>query len=147
MYTFMTRILPVAAILALAACQGNTSSQKTANSDSLLVDSLKAEVIALHDEGMTYTMAIRRLTARTKEVADSLEGKKANADAYKAATTLLDSANNAMNTWMHGFDFDMKDKTIEAKKTYLEEEKKKMTEVKALMERSVKEAKTLLKEE
>lgn len=147
MYTFMTRILPVAAIFALAACQGNTNSKTAADSDSLLVDSLKAEVIALHDEGMAYTMAIRRLTTRTTEVADSLEGKKANADAYKAATALLDSANNAMNTWMHGFDFSMEGKTIEAKKTYLEEEKKKMTEVKALMERSVKEAKVLLKEE
>ena len=147
MHTFMTRILPVAAIFALAACQGNTSTQTTANNDSLLVDSLRTEVIALHDEGMTFTMAIRRLTARTKEVADSLESKKANADAYKAANVLLDSANKEMNTWMHSFDLKQEGKTLEEKKTYLEAEKKKMTDIKALMERSVKEAKVLLKEE
>lgn len=147
MHTFMTRILPVAAIFALAACQGNTSTQTTANNDSLLVDSLQTEVIALHDEGMTFTMAIRRLTARTKEVADSLESKKANADAYKAANVLLDSANNEMNTWMHSFDMHQEGKTLQEKKIYLEAEKKKMTEIKALMERSVKEAKVLLKEE
>lgn len=147
MYTFMTRILPVAAIFALAACQGNTSTQTTADSDSLMVDSLKAEVMNLHDEGMAYTMAIRRLTTRSKEVADSLDSKKADATAYKASASLLDSANNAMNDWMHSFDFKMEGKTMAEKKTYLEEEKKKMTEVKALMERSVNEAKALLKEE
>ncbi|QEH40597.1 hypothetical protein [Chitinophaga sp. XS-30] len=147
MYKRMTRILPVAAIFTLAACQGNTSSQTAANSDSLLVDSLQTEVISLHDEGMTYTMAIRRLTARTAEVADSLEGKKADATAYRSANALLDSANREMNTWMHTFDLTQEGKTLEEKKAYLEAEKKKMTDIKALMEKSVQEAKALLKEE
>lgn len=147
MYKRMTRFLPVAAIFALAACQGNTNSQTAANSDSLLVDSLQTEVISLHDEGMALTMAIRRLTARTAEIADSLDSKKADATAYRSANALLDSANNAMNTWMHGFDLTQEGKTLEEKKAYLEAEKKKMTDIKALMEKSVQEAKALLKEE
>ncbi len=148
MQQLFVRILPVAAVMALSACQGgNSAGNSAAMKDSLEVDSLTNVVIGIHDEGMSQMMAIRRLTARVGEVKDSLAAKKADTTAYAAAGRLLDSANTAMNDWMHAFDLEMTGKTAAEKKAYLEAEKKKITDVHDLMTSSVKEAKTLLKEE
>lgn len=148
MYKHITRILPVAAMIALAACQGGTSTQSAAAAaDSLQIDSLSQEVMAVHDEGMTKMMVIRRLKTRVTEITDSLGKIKKDTTAYAAAGTLLDSANNAMNTWMHAYDLQMEGKTTQEKKTYLESEKKKISDVRELMLKSIADAKSLLKEE
>ncbi|MBO9152424.1 hypothetical protein ACFOTA_09430 [Chitinophaga sp. GCM10012297] len=141
------RILPVAVAMALAACGGNTTASKAALADSLEIDSLSAVVMGIHDEGMAQTMAIRRLKTRVEEVKDSLAAKKADTAAYATAGRLLDSANAAMDAWMHGYDMELKDKTAAEKKAYLEAEKKKISDVHDLMASSIKGAKTLLKEE
>lgn len=141
--------LPVAAMIALAACQGNTAkTNDTANTDSLKVDSMQTAVLNIHDEGMEKMMVIRRLKTRSTEIVDSLKSKKNNdTTAYSTTIALLDSANNAMNNWMHSYDMKQEGKTTEQKKAYLEAEKKKMDDVNALMEQSIKEAKALLKEQ
>lgn len=143
-------ILPVAVLIGLAACQGSNKGPAQDDAvikDSLAVDSLSGVVMDIHDEGMAKMMVIRRLKTRVTEVTDSLQKKKANADAYTAAGVLLDSANNAMNTWMHAYDMQMQGKTIAEKKSYLEAEEKKISEVRALMQKSIQDAKALLKEE
>ncbi len=148
MYKHMLRILPLAAIIALAACKGQTKTKDAAaNADSLFVDSLSQAVMNVHDEGMGKMMTIRRLKTRITEVSDSLQKKKAATDVYKAAAQLLDSANNAMNTWMHGYDMKMESKNTQEKKAYLESEMQKISAVKDLMQKSIQEAKTLLKEQ
>lgn len=147
MYKF---ILPVAVMIGFAACQSSnkgTAQDDTAVRDSLAVDSLSGVVMNIHDEGMAKMMVIRRLKTRVTEVTDSLQKKKANADAYTAAGVLLDSANNAMNTWMHAYDMQMQGKTMAEKKAYLEAEEKKINGVKDLMLKSIQDAKALLKEE
>jgi len=143
------RTLPVAAALFLTACQGgNTNSQDaTAVQDSLAIDSLSTEVMAIHDEGMAKMMVIRRLRTRVTEVTDSLSKAKADTAVYHTAGALLDSANSAMNAWMHGYDMELADKDNAQKKAYLESEKKKISEVKDLMLKSIDGAKALLKEQ
>jgi hypothetical protein len=148
MQQLFVRILTIAAVMALSACQGgNSAGNSAAMKDSLEVDSLTTAVMDIHDEGMSQMMAIRRLTARVGEVKDSLAAKKADTTAYATAGRLLDSANAAMNDWMHAFDLEMTGKTAAEKKAYLETEKKKISDVHDLMSSSIKGAKTLLKEE
>lgn len=144
-------ILPVAVLIGLAACQGSSNKGPVQDDavikDSLTVDSLSGVVMNIHDEGMAKMMVIRRLKTRVTEVADSLQKKKANAAAYTSTGVLLDSANSAMNNWMHAYDMQMQGKTIAEKKAYLEAEEKKIEEVKNLMLKSIQDAKSLLKEE
>ncbi len=72
MHTNILRTLPVAAALFIAACQGGNTQSQDANviQDSLHIDSLSTEVMAIHDEGMAKMMVIRRLRTRA-EVTDS----------------------------------------------------------------------------
>lgn len=148
MQKLLTRILPVAAAIAFAACQGgNTSTNTAALKDSLEIDSLSSVVMTIHDEGMAKMMTIRRLKERVVEVKDSLAAKKADTAAYFVTANLLDSATSAMNSWMTGYDMELKDKNAPEKKAYLEAEKKKIADVQDLMSNSIKGAKTLLKEE
>jgi len=147
MYKHIFRMLPVAAQIALAACQGGAPAGNTAAiADSLRIDTLSQEVMDIHDEGMAKMMVIRRLKGRVTEVTDSLARVKKDTAAFSAAGLLLDSANAAMNTWMHGYDMKMEGKSTEEKKAYLESEKQKISEVKDLMLKSIDDAKALLKE-
>ncbi len=148
MQKLLIRILPIAAVIALVACQGgNTSNNTAALKDSLEIDSLSAVVMTVHDEGMAKMMTIRRLKERVIQVKDSLAAKKGDTTAYFVTANLLDSATNAMNSWMTGYDMELKDKTAPEKKAYLEAERKKIADVQDLMSNSIKGAKTLLKEE
>lgn len=148
MQKLLTRILPAAAAIALVSCQGgNTNTNTAVLADSLAIDSLSAVVMTIHDEGMAKMMTIRRLKERVVAVKDSLATKKGDTTAYFVTANLLDSATNAMNSWMTGYDMELKDKTTPEKKAYLEAEKKKIADVQDLMSSSIKGAKTLLKEE
>ncbi len=148
MYKNIFRMLPVAALIALAACQGGApAGNAAAIADSLKVDSLSADVMNIHDEAMAKMMVIRRLKTRVTEVADSLGKDAQTAKPYTAAGLQLDSANKAMENWMHGYDMQMTNKTTAEKKAYLESEKKKIEEVKTFMLSTIDEAKKLLKEE
>ncbi len=66
--------------------------------------------------------------------------------AFHNAGAQLDSANNAMNNWMHAYEMDLSAKDNAQKKAYLESEKEKISTVKDLMLKSISDAKTLLKE-
>lgn len=150
MHKNILRTLPVAAALFIAACNsgGNSARQDAAAvQDSLAIDSLSTEVMAIHDEGMAKMMVIRRLRTRVAEITDSLGKKKGDTTAWHTAGSLLDSANNAMNEWMHGYDMEMTGKDNTQKKAYLESEKQKISTVKDLMLKSIDEAKILLKEQ
>lgn len=148
MYKHIFRMLPLAAVLALAACQGGApAGNSAAVADSLQVDSLAQQVMDVHDEGMAKMMVIRRLKTRVTEVTDSIGANKEAATPYAQAGALLDSANNAMNTWMHAYDMKMEGKTTEEKKAYLQDEMKKISNVRDLMLKSIADAKQLLKEE
>lgn len=143
-------ILPVAVLIGLAACQGGNKApvqDDTVIKDSLAVDSLSSVVMSIHDEGMAKMMVIRRLKTRVTEIKDSLQKKKADTTVFAATGVMLDSANSAMNNWMHAFDMQMQGKTLAEKKAYLEAEEKKIGEVKQLMLKSIQDAKGLLKEE
>jgi shikimate 5-dehydrogenase len=143
-------ILPVAVLIGLAACQGGNKApaqDEAVIKDSLVVDSLSGVVMSVHDEGMAKMMVIRRLKTRVTEIKDSLQKKKADTTIFAATGVMLDSANNAMNGWMHAFDMQMQGKTIAEKKAYLEAEEKKIEVVKQLMLKSIQDAKSLLKED
>ncbi|MGX5818607.1 hypothetical protein ACWKWU_10445 [Chitinophaga lutea] len=145
MHTHLTRILPVAAMIALAACQSNPPAQDAAAiADSLRVDSLSAEVMSIHDESMAKMMTIRRLQTRLTEVTDSLGKLKKDTTAVSAANVRLDSANAAMHAWMEGYDLELKGKTMTEKKAYLESEKEKIKKVGDQMQESIGNAKQLL---
>lgn len=147
MLKHLTRVLPVAALMALTACQNNAPVNEAALADSLLVDSLSGQVMAVHDEAMAKMMVIRRLKTRVTEIADSIGHSTKESNPYIAAGIQLDSANNVMNTWMHGYDMKQEGKTMADKKTYLESEMKKIEEVKTFMLSTIDNTKKLLKEE
>jgi uncharacterized lipoprotein NlpE involved in copper resistance len=137
--------LALVALLTFTACN-NQSDAKQAD-ELKQIELLQTEVMDLHDEGMKHTMAIRRLTTRTQELADSLTNLQQDATAFVSAHQLLDSATQEMNTWMHAYDMSLENKSNTEKLQYLQSEKAKMTSIKELMEQSVQKAKTLLNEQ
>lgn len=150
MHKNILRTLPVAAALLFAACQSGTTNGTTDNAavqDSLAIDSLSNDVMAVHDDAMTKMMVIRRLRTRVAEVSDSLGKAKADTAAYHTAGVMLDSANSAMDGWMRAYDMELTGKDNAQKKAYLSSEKSKIDEVKTLMLKSIDDAKALLKEQ
>ncbi len=107
------------------------------------------QVMATHDEVMPKMSAINRLITELEAKIDTTE----QGLAYEKAANDLKDANKSMMDWMQGFGnrFDsdeiMKGKELnEEKQLWLDEEAKKVNEVKKKINGSIERAETLLKE-
>jgi len=136
-------IFPIAAaFLLLAACNGG-------NSDTVEIDQLRDEAIAIHDEIMPQISAFDRNTVKIDSLLSNLPELKAanpDIDTAQVRTDLsglkdrLDEATNAMMDWMTGFDVDPQDKSAAEIKTYYEKEVDKVKEMMALFDEAAKES-------
>ncbi len=90
--------------------------------------SLLDSVIAVHDK----VMANNENLMKNKMLLDSIL-KNSTEPLIKDSVTLslkmVDSADNAMNDWMHKFDVENKDKTHEQVMDYLHDQQKKITAI------------------
>ncbi len=103
---------------------------------------LLEEVMALHDAVMPDQATLRSLGNSLRELAESAEDQAA-ADLYTEQANLADSAFQSMMVWMRQFDPDYSGSDEEIKQ-YLEGQLKQMSDVKALMERSLEEGQKLV---
>jgi hypothetical protein len=150
----MQKLMITGAALMLAifsSCQqgGKTEGKDTTvTSEQAQVDSVKLlseEVMNSHDEGMVGTMKMRNLKKELDSAitADKKSGKAV--DAFTKARVGLDSANAAMDSWMHAYDMDMEGKDDAAKKAYLNAELEKVKVVEEKIKTAISEAQTALK--
>lgn len=153
-------ILFVLAISLLAyACSEKQQNHEhehhhTETTGNARVDSLKQQVMAVHDEimpKMDEIMSLRISAQQEIKQQDSLT--KVNPkleDTHQkqqldSLLTQLDDADEAMMHWMQEFDSQMKAKSDEEKITYLKSEQDKINAVKDQMLGSISKGKQLLK--
>ncbi|MEC3880357.1 transposase [Parapedobacter sp. 10938] len=132
----------VASLLLLAACNGG-------GSDTVEIDQLRDEAIAIHDEIMPQISAFDRNTVKIDSLLSSLPELKAanpDIDTAQVRTDLsglkerLEGATNAMMDWMTGFDVDPQDKSATEIKTYYEKEVEKVKEMKIIFDEAARES-------
>jgi len=151
---FMSKSWLLLARLMLFACTGNQQNHDhhTATGNAQ-VDSLKAQVMAVHDSVMPKMddiMAYRMATQRRIKQLDSLSkiNKAGNNQMQQqqldSLLYQLDTADEAMMQWMQQFDGQMKAKTGSEKIVYLQNEKVRIDSVRNLMLGSIDRARKLL---
>jgi hypothetical protein len=134
----------------ITACNNepeNTATNRTngySDKPQTKEDSLFKDVMHDHDDGMArmgkLTVAIRQLKSRT----DSLIRAKRNPEAEKKILEELEYAEMAMNTWMREFNMDSLKDQVNRRLDYLEDEKKKVGQVRKNILESISRADSLL---
>jgi Tfp pilus assembly protein PilP len=134
--SFALFLLPwiVLMIALLCGCQHNSGND---------LESLRAEVMAIHDEAMARMgeMHEREVTLRTR--ADALQAAGQPADAERNAAAQLQQAQRAMMEWMHQYKQpDMKGDRQQVE-SYLHTQKEKINNVRELITAALQETAAL----
>jgi len=130
-------------VFGLAIIAGCTSQK---SEEELKIESLKKEVIAVHDEAMGRMGEIMRLKKELQT--------KAEADTTASIQQIiqnLEAADKAMMDWMHGFKFPLTSNADETSDTtdvavkieYLQQEKEKMETIEQQMVKAIEAAKKI----
>lgn len=122
----------------MAACGGNTTHDHHAKPQGN--EALYQEVMAVHDEVMPKMDEIYKL----KEALRKQMTNPAEQPEIQTTITNLDSASALMFTWMNQFNPPADSEGVEKAKAYLEEEKKKIEQVRDAMIQSIDEAKAVM---
>jgi protein involved in sex pheromone biosynthesis len=134
----------LAIILWVAACG---PAQKENSEEAADPETLKDEVMAVHDEVMPKMQDIMRLKKKARSKIDSLATDSVtNADQIESLETLitnLEEADEAMMNWMRSYRRDFEG-TDEEYVVYLQEEKESIAAVKEDMLAAIEEAETSL---
>ena len=141
----MKNLTVLASIILLAAC-GHSKKKETQTNGEISLDSLKSEVLSIHDEVMPKMGELRRTRKDLLFRADSLM----ETDAERAAmlTTVadeIDAANESMMQWMRAYEPEFEG-TDEEIRQYLEDQKVAIQKVKDDMLGSLKKGKKVLED-
>lgn len=135
----MKQVLVLSWLLAVTlACSTQSKDESAAHGDD--VAALEANVMALHDSVMPRMSDIMRLK---KAVSAKLATNVSAAEKERglAIKTRLESADNAMMDWMHGYNGDTLARLDKAQAAeYLNAEKRKIEQVRERMQQSIAEA-------
>lgn len=143
-------ILPLAALLILAACGNNSDKGDDLKKKA---DELEKEVLDGHDIAMPKSMRIPDVEKQVKGLLDSIDKLPAKAKEaaapYKAKLDSLAGelsyAGMAMDKWMTEFSLDSLKDNIEQRIKYLTDEKMKVGKVKDAVLNCLAKADSLLK--
>lgn len=134
-------------LLAAASCH-STGSNSSIQGDTAVVSpvtSLQQGIDSLHERSMDEIAPLRRLE-------DSIGKKIQDAAARKADTThLFQVAGNLINAdttmfgWMGQYDMHLEGKTDSEKVAYLRTQLEKLSQISAVMDSSIQDARNLLK--
>ena len=125
----MNKLLPLLFVI-LMACQAGKETKSE-------VETLKAEVMAVHDEVMPKMGELRNIRKALLLQADSLIAvDSARASLLKESAEEIAAANESMMNWMRAYNPDFEG-TEEETKAYLSAEKESVTQVKKAMEGSL----------
>tara|TARA_R110002050_G_scaffold211300_1_gene347399 strand:- start:276 stop:728 length:453 start_codon:yes stop_codon:yes gene_type:complete len=139
----MKKLTLLAFVLGIGiACQNNpnTEEESTETTASASSESLKKEVMDLHDKIMPEMTPMSKLQGQLQEAAvgspDSLN--------YMTAAQDLKFAKQAMMEWMRGFSCTFSDDMSESEKiSFLEAEKAKMMRIDSLTQAAINKAQEL----
>jgi flagellar biosynthesis chaperone FliJ len=137
--------IPLIILLALAC---NPQRQKEVVEAQNQRQQLYDEVMAVHDDVMPHMQDIRRYK---NQIRDKIESMTKKGVSGKEVTTLnnlidkLESADEAMMNWMRTFGRDYNEMDDDAAIAYLEDQKKKVIQVKNELETALREAEEALK--
>ena len=114
------------------------------------VETLKTECISIHDEVMPRMGEMVELSSDIKELHSELDGDTTDSASlvrtnYVSRAKQLDSAHEAMMVWMNDYvpDYEVEHSSDEAIAFY-EDQKKRITEVKNIMLKSIEDGKETL---
>ena len=134
----MKNITLLSLLFAIAfACTSNNQSGNESASGEVSLDSLKSEVLSIHDEVMPKMGDLRRARKTLMLWADSLvtiDSTKANMLSTMAED--IANANESMMVWMRAYEPDFEG-TDEEVRAYLEAQKESIQKVKDDMESSL----------
>ena len=140
----MTRILFIAVfVFAVASCSraphDHPHSHDGGDSTN---EALNEKVLSIHDEVMAKGDDLYRLKKRYQDSLASTKDLTAEKKAHLESVVLeLDSAQKAMNKWMHEFDPNKDSADAEKTREYFETEIEKITKIKVLTEEVILRAK------
>ncbi|MCJ8167122.1 hypothetical protein MKJ04_19940 [Pontibacter sp. E15-1] len=146
LYPFLIMLLPAFSLLSCNQQQTSAAENRETAQDE--VETLKQEVMAVHDETMSWLGTLMHLKKQLKEKAVQLDtadaDSKENAMALQLTIKQLEEADEAMMEWMHTYQDP--DQTMEKVKAlgYLELKKKEILQVKEKIEASEAAAKSKL---
>lgn len=129
-------------IILLIAC----GTAKESQSGEITLDSLKSEVLSIHDEVMPKMSELRRTRKDLLLQADSL--MESNPDRAAMLTTAADEigdANESMMQWMRDYEPDFEGTDEEIRK-YLKDQKKSIQQIKVNMNGSLAKGKEILED-
>lgn len=140
---FLNLTLLVALFFAFA-CSSSSGNEKVSEDGVITIDSLKEEVMFIHDEVMPKIGALRKVRRDLLMQADSLmESNPDRAAMLTSAADDLAAASEGMMQWMRAFDLTY-DTTEQAQRIYFEAEKVKIQQVKEDMLGSLAKGEELL---
>ncbi len=112
------------------------------------IESLKSEVIDIHDEVMPRMNEVMQLKKELVERGNSIDSSQIETLAEIQSHILyLEEADEEMMNWMRNYDPEMKDMTEEEKIAYLKKEKVSIKLVKQIMMSAITESKLYLEQE
>ncbi len=130
MYKYLIPVL----LIAVACQSGKTSGGDQVVDGVISLDSLKSEVLFLHDEVMPKMGALRRVRKDLMLQADSIvELDSAKAQMLNGLANDIGNASEGMMQWMRAYEPDFEG-TEEELRAYFEEQKQAIQEVKNQME-------------
>ncbi len=131
--------------ICVIACTNSTSAEgeSTEAKAEDQVETLKKEVMTLHDKTMAQMGEMGQLSSKLK----AASATASDTAAYYNAINDLTQAKESMMDWMHDFENPDKMEVAEAEKVkYLEEQKTKMADIADYTDRSIEKAKKVLAE-
>ncbi|MEO9482217.1 MAG: hypothetical protein ABJG47_02170 [Ekhidna sp.] len=143
---YLTLILFTASLIFSCGRKPENATNSSSAPEEISLDSLKSQVLAIHDEVMPKIGELRKTRMELEVLADSLmEADSTNAKMFSRLATDLAAANEGMMNWMHQYDSEF-DGTDDEIKEYLEGQKKSIQQVKEDMNGSLAAAKETLEQ-
>lgn len=138
--------LLIIAVLILFSCSNTNSKEATQESvvEEISVDSLRSQVLAIHDEVMPKMGELRKTRMALEALADSIVvSDSARAETLNSLASDIAAANEGMMQWMRAYEpeFEGTDEEIE---TYLNEQKIAVAKVRDDMNESLESGKEAL---
>lgn len=149
----MKYLIPVTLIFFFISCGKKSEKPKAIESikdeipldmdREISIDSLRSQVLAIHDEVMPEMGALRKTRKELLSVADSLRKRAAM---LSAVADEIGNANESMMQWMRAYEPEFEG-TDEEIKQYLEDQKVAIQKVKDDMNGSLQKGKEVLEKE
>ena len=131
--------LPILAFIFIIACQSGKNRSDSIVDGQISIDSLKSEVLFLHDEVMPKMGELRRVRKDLMLQADSLmQSDSTKANIFNSLANEIGNSSEGMMQWMRAFEPDFEG-TEDEVRSYLEAQKESIQIVKTDMENSLTE--------